>query len=453
MARAGCLLLQTATGWQIAAAGSGSCAWLAVDGGPDVTPGVLAAAVEQYVVEHRLSRRRVAIGLASQHALASGFTLANPADARNRRLMSYQLEDGLPLSAEEFVADFVIEGPQVLGVAVPTGVLAPIVAALEARGLRLQSIAPAALMAMQSLTDESRAADHDLVAWHHESRVELFGIGRRVSQWRHLSDDPRAVSRELAAIALGAERTLRVLLVNVSENIQAELSALGDVECQRRDVGSFGDQARRFAGLVLSGSATPWVELRRDGLSAGDPHRAVRGAWGLWCVSAAVLVLALNVLLWARTVQYDRAVDQAFQRRAALYRRAFPNAAVPPAVVARLQSERTRLEGERSADARLLLPPSALDVLHALLRGLPATAGLRVEQIRIEGGQFDVDAEVPSVGEAGRLADAWQKQGFAVEPPSTEQRSDGHVTVRIHGQLQAVKRASSAAITSAEAIR
>jgi hypothetical protein len=78
-----------------------------------------------------------------------------------------------------------------------------------------------------------------------------------------------------------------------------------------------------------------------------------------------------------------------------------------------------------------------MELLHALLTSLPEMTGLRVEQIRIENGQVDVDAEVVSVGDAGRLADALGRQGFAMDPPSTEQRSPMHVAVRLHGSLSA----------------
>jgi len=432
MAQAGCLLLEMAQGWQIAGAGGAAPAWQTLSNSAALGPEELAAAVERFVAAQRLPRDQVAIGLHSASAWCVGFT-ANATDLRQRRLLEYQLEDALPLAAEQFVADFLVDGAHVLGIAAEVARLEPLVSALERRGLRVQSIAPAALLAAGPALAATNGGAARLVILQEDDGVSVFRVGRQVQDWRYLPAEGAALARHVTVEALQAAGRLPARLVNVPPEFAAPLSGIDQVSCEAESGAPFAELVRQGAAAVLGGRQTPLIELRRGALSAGDPYRAVRAAGGWLLAAAALLLIGLTTFFALRAAQLEQAADTVAQRQAALYRQAFPGTTPPTAIVSRLESERAKLAGQRSDEAKIWLPPSGMNVLHSLVAALPDGIRFQVETLRIENGQIDLGLEVPSVGEAGQVATALARQGFVVEPPSTEQRAPQRVSVRLRG--------------------
>ena len=62
----------------------------------------------------------VLLAIPSAQCLAAGVPIDRPAQLRQRQTLLYQLEQCLPLAAEDVVADFINRGQEVLGVAVET---------------------------------------------------------------------------------------------------------------------------------------------------------------------------------------------------------------------------------------------------------------------------------------------------------------------------------------------
>lgn len=454
MAKPGCILRQSNAGWHVSAASGEKSDWQALanqaDGPNRAVNDDLAAIVARKTAEFVRSNglaSQVAIAVDSTTTMAARLGVSNSAETRDRRFLGYKAEELLPVAAENFEADYVQDGQNMLCVAVSTADVLPIVEALESEGLKVQTIFPAAISALQSFLQDSATTENvDLIAWQHDSNVEIFRIGTAKSgrlilrDWRHLTDaDATSLAREVAASCLryGSEdpgQPPRVAFIGVDPAFRAAVSELTQAELQINDSVSFDEQAHIGAAKALTGKAKPWIELRRGELVAGDPHRAVRKErqWCLW--AAAAFLLACATFFWMKSFQYKQHVQAIQQRQEELFREVFPQTRVPSAVASRLRSEHAKLVGARGQEAAVRLPPSALNVLHELVTGMPEDIRWQADQIRIEDGQIDIDLDVRSIGKAGALADALQNNGFTIEPPTTEHNESDAVTVRLHGR-------------------
>ena len=439
MSNHSCILLQTSEGWQLASFATQQPVWSRVQGGLEVGPHDLAEAVDRFISQSSLSRR-VLIALASHTTLAMSFEANDSSELRHRRRLSYRLEESIPVAAEDFVADFLVDGTNVCGVAVDPEGLLPIVTALDERDVHVQSIVPMALQALQSLLETGGIREHDpqtfnLIAWQNGSQLEIFRLEQRLNDWFHLPADAGSLVSWVGAQWLRCSDPLRVLLIDCDLGLQESLQRLDGLKVQSIESVSMMAFAFQGAWATASGKRRPWIELLRGELTMGDPHRSTRGARNLCWAAAALLILAMTIFGAVRSYQYQRQARSSQQRQVAMFQETFPNSRVPTAVVSRLTSEYRKLLGARGEEAAVRLPPSALNVLYKLVAGLPPDLRLQVEQIRIENGQIDLDVKVRSVGAAGQVADAIQNHGFVVEPPTTEQRGTDTVLATIRGDL------------------
>lgn len=438
MTKNGSILRQSDDGWQIAAATGEPVAWQTVHGSGVVDAARLAKEAAEFVTARGLSKN-VAVAIDSKSAFAAKFVAANPAELRDRRLLGYKIEELLPIAAEDFAADFLHEGNEVLGIVTPVRDLLPIIAGLERQGLQVQSISPTVISALQSLFEKSGKPPCDLLLWQEGESLELFDVGRRLRDWQHLPAEPTALVQQIGARLLRMPGQVKIGLVNVDDALRGALTRMEQVELHVVDAPPLFELARQGASQALFGKAKPWVELRQGQLMAGDPHRAVRNDWQRCVWATAVLLLASAFFFWMRSRQYERQILNSQSHQEELFRQVFPDARVPNAVAARLKSEHRKLMGARGSDAAVEQPASALNVLHELVMGMPEDLRLQVQQIRIEDGKIDLDLNLRTVGNAGELADALQKHGFSIDHPTTEQHEPKVVTVRINGKLDSAR--------------
>jgi type II secretory pathway component PulL len=425
-------VLQTAAGWQATALAS-----RAAETWNEGTPAEFAERLAAFVAKHGVATNRILLGVRSQAVLVAGFQ-APPADQRDRRTLGYQLESRLPLAAEEMAADFLREGDHVLGVCIETKTWLPRIVALESRGLRVQSISPAALLALQSLLNEGDWNRADVVLWQDGSAVELWRMANgRIMGWQHLEADPAIVDRHLAVESLTAGAPLRVAIINGAE-LRVGLRSLERPEfvLTTRDTKPLAEHAIAQADAVLRGAETPWIELRRDELAAGDPYRAVRGSLHLLAAAAAIFLITLAAAFFVKDWQYRAELARLTDEQAQYFRSAFPNTRIPGAVVARMRSEHAKLKGSRNAAADIKVPLPAMRVLVELLNALPSHEAFAVRELRIEDGQIDLDLRLRQHASVNNIVAGLESRGFAVNAPATARQDDASVTCRIFGELQ-----------------
>lgn len=438
MTKRGCVLRQSDSGWSIAIASatesSNDADWHSVS----TSSRSLADAVADFVAEHQLSHS-VFLALDSKSVLPAKFSVSNSSELRDRRALSYRLEELLPVAAEDFEAHFFVDGNDVLGVATPTKELIPLLTALDERGLHVQSISPTALIGMDSLLGEKHRPTGELIVWQNEDAIDVFRVGQRIGSWWNLPSEAEPLQRLMASLLVRKRSTLSVSLLNASDEIRNALHNMPQIEAQSIDTLRLAEHARRGAAKVLGGRINASCELRQDKLITGDRHRDLRTdmRWLQWSLAGLLLVAAF--FFWMRSRQYDNMVLTATEGQRTLFQEVFPDSRVPSAIVSRLKSEKAKLAGASGSGAAIEQPESALTVLYDLLAALPETLRVQVQQLRIEDGEIYLDVNTRSVGIASELADAFEKSGFSIEPPTTEQLDAKQVAVRINGRMSTVK--------------
>lgn len=434
MSDQGCFLLQDSDGWQIAAVGTDHATFHRPEYDRDETPESLAQAVEEFVRDRGLSNSSVVIGVSSTSTLAGSFQL-RPEDQRARRTLKYELESVLPLAAEEIVADYVCSGKQVFGVSIRIETWLPIIIELEVRGLRVQSISPVALLALQSYLDQAESNPADLVLWQDNATFDLFRCrDKAVSKWCHFQEDAHAATRQLAVESLNHPGAEQCELINTPDGF---VKVGSGIEFRDIKTGTLAEHALQTAAAILQGVKSPLVELRREELAAGDPNRAVRGSLQFLYVAAAIFLVALTSVFWIKSAQNQRRTDEALQQQVADFREAFPQSRVPTAVLSRLRSEHAKLAGARRGKGNVEFPVSALHVLFEFLSALPENQRYRFRECRIEDGTIDLDVELRSHNEANVLVSSFENRGFSVTAPTTVQQSEKTISSRIFADIRA----------------
>ncbi len=203
MARTGWLLMETSTGYRLAKAGAEAIlAEVAVSRGAE--PDEIAAAVQQTLHEQGYHGEPTVLALASQSTLAATVEHTGRSMARSHHAMSYALEELLPLAAEETACDFVPFDHRALGVAVEVSTLRPVLSALEQSGVRVVSIVPVALLALQQQVEAVRPRGRRIVVWQEDETLDLFElINGKPHGWRTIPASPEALQREITICRLG----------------------------------------------------------------------------------------------------------------------------------------------------------------------------------------------------------------------------------------------------------
>src|SRR5688572_5117402 len=131
----------------------------------DVTAPEIAAAVHDELRRQAYPGDGVLLAIPSHWCLAARIPLAG-LPPRDRDAMLYRLEEKLPLAAEAVTADFIPDATNenALGVCIPNDRAAPLVDALEAAGVAIQSISPLALLALQASRSFDQPGRHR-IAW------------------------------------------------------------------------------------------------------------------------------------------------------------------------------------------------------------------------------------------------------------------------------------------------
>jgi type II secretory pathway component PulL len=277
-----------------------------------------------------------------------------------------------------------------------------------------------------------------VIVWQDEADLELWRrAGQRITAWQHLDADPTALAQHLAVAALAASSPLRAVLINGSTELRAELqaAALSEIELATRETRPIAEHAALQADAVLRGEA-PWIELRRGELASGDPYRNVRRSLRLVMAAAAVFLITLTGVFFAKDWRQRNELARLTQQQAEAFRQAFPSARVPAAVVARMRSEHAKLQASRTAAKEVKPPTPALRVLVELLHALPAGEPFAVRELRIEDGQIDLDVHLRQHAGVNQIVESLEARGFAVSAPATARQDDASVSCRIFGELQ-----------------
>lgn len=400
----------------------------------------VADGVQQALHDQGYTGDAILLGLASETCQAAALRLNLQISARDHKALTYALEEKLPLSAEDFVADFLTTDPRsttTLGVAVETVEVAPLLQALEDRGIVVDSLTPTALLALQGHLESQGSDQTCVVLWQNGQRIEWFLVeDGQPTDWRVLPADAISLRRELRVTTLNRVGPLPVVSYHLDVDLLASVSDVYELPSDQPQDTTLKNAAVTHAYRVLSGQSKSWIELRRGVLAPSDPYRAIRGVVRFTTVAVVILLIALTVSFLLRSYRYQQLAEQIQKQQGQLFAQLLPGQPVPVGIRSRLESEYVKLAGIAGQNVDLPATPSALDTLHALLSSVPDSPHLGVLELRLDpDGQLLLDARVPSHGDAARLATAMEAGGFQVEPPRSEQLADRTVLVTIIASL------------------
>ena len=216
--------------------------------------------------------RDVLLALPSRDCLCASIkTLDLPARQR-REAMLYRFEEKLPVSAEEIAADFVAGDANALGVAVEKRLLDPLIAAIEAAGMRVAGAFPASLLALQHWVEMEGAVSSpaEMVLWSDgASNAELFLLREgRPAAWFMLPEVVDDVSRHVQVMLLSEPRATRLVGCGISSDISSRLTELG-VNVAETNSLALRDAAIKSGVMVLADKRQAWVNLGGSGASGG----------------------------------------------------------------------------------------------------------------------------------------------------------------------------------------
>ncbi len=336
-----------------------------------------------------------------------------------RKAMDYRLEEHLPLSAEDSVADYVELGNgQALGICCQRLRLETILAEFAEQGVPVRQIVPTALLVTAAVARSCRADAVVVVDSHDQPEsldwIELSRSGPE--QWRWLADDRQALSRCIATWAEEKDAPRRLVILGSADGVEVPEPV------ERIDPDEDGLEAAALAAAADAADGAGWVNLRtgplaiREGLGPGDKPVAA-------LVSAlVVLLLSLTVGMYWRAMAYDDLAASFSREQMDVFRRSVPGQPVPLNVPARLASERRRLAGLGGAvgveGAEPVRTESALVHLRNVLQALPRDTRFRILDLNIQPDRITVIGQARSFVEAERLTVDLRKSGRYEVPPA-----------------------------------
>lgn len=425
--------------WRFSRCGDGA-ETIPVDTPPDSGPEALAADISAAMRDAGYDAEDVLLQISSDSCLSAAIDLSRLPRRPSREMLTYELESGLPVAAEEIVADFITPtgvAAEALGIAVQTEKHRPLLDALEAEGIAVSSIVPRALLAFQSLRADQLPEEPGFVVWQGGDRLEVFQIRNRCPvRWSVLPATVEALLPLLRIAAMNCESGIDVhlfgcdddLIRSLNECVQAPETPELRMSVFRAP--DFDEAAGASAAAVLKGAA-PLVELRRDALANPRARQAARAMMRTATAAVALLLLALTAALWWRGQRYDVLADDYYRQQTEVFRQILPDERVPVGIRSRLESEAAKARGTSGAAAELPTLDSAIEALAAALAALPEDCRLNLREIEVTGRYVSLDGAVPELGDVSRIVSLMQSAGFDAPTPPTQQSPDQGVTFQL----------------------
>lgn len=423
--------------WHVGAVGPGGPEFATAELTPDASPEQVAKAVAKMLSDAGYGGTGVLLALPSEWVLAARVDASELPQKARRQALVFKLEEELPVSAEEIVADFVGAEDRPLGLCVQTQAVWPFVQALEAEGIAVQSIVPAALLALGEV--ERQIGQASVVLWSEGERVNLITLADgHPAAWELLPPEPAGILRELKMMSAGKADRLQVW-ASVDPALEEQLRPAEELAQVTFTQVSMTDAAVRAAERVLGGLQAPPADFRRDAMAIADPLRQVRPAINAALVAAMLFFFVIAAAFYIRGSGYDELATRYLDEQQQLYREAFPSARLPSGPAKPLiESEYRRVRGQTSGASEALPTKSALHTLRDVMTSLAPDVRYQLDHAEFRDKDFRVTGTVRTYEDAGKLAGALRRAGgLAVHDPTTNRQSDGNWSFSISGTVLA----------------
>ncbi|MEZ6192074.1 MAG: hypothetical protein R3C45_12420 [Phycisphaerales bacterium] len=352
----------------------------------------------------------VLLALPSTWCAAASIPTDNLPRKDRRNAMAYRLEEMLPVAAEQFAADFVLNGKEALGVCVFLDKIKPITDAIESSGIYINAIIPTAMLLAQDYVYGNQAPPCDVLVWRHDGwcdTVMLDELCKQPISWSMLPDEPKFLTLHLNLLAVRGREVRGVAMIGGDAGASAaepEMMHIHDNMNVCTD--DPFHRATRCAGRILADQIMPWVNLKGNQLGASGRAQLIRKPFKAAMVAMVLLLMCLNAAFLWRAQQYKSLSDQFHAQERTLYTDLYPGQTPPLAISMRLEGEYKKISGMRGKSDSLPPPPATLSLLHAVLDQLPEDIRFRIMEIRIEDDSVYLDGQARSHGDVGSIAKA-----------------------------------------------
>lgn len=371
----------------------------------------------------------IVIGLSSQHC----FTIYRDRDQRkplkSRQLISYELEDCVPIDADELSIAPIASNDGTLFIAASGSDVAEFVNSSVSPERFTAAVTPIALLAIAGLKREIELEGSDLVIWVNHDFADLLWIRHGVIVgWRWCAVDALSIDQCIDRSSSQAETDTpdRTILVNVSDQLTDRLALDSDVLRLEFDQEVLAEQE---AEQICRGNCVPIADLRNGPLVPDRPFFSIAGP--LQAFLFALVMMQVSVIIAAcyraSRMQGDAVVH--FQSQAEAFRSVFPDQPVPVGILSRLESEHRRLSGTKGiGKSRVPDQGSVIPLTHQLLSALPGRDSTKFELLRIDLGGSTIrslSGNVLSYGDLEEIAGNLREAGFDVPAVAGTKTSAG----------------------------
>jgi hypothetical protein len=329
----------------------------------------------------------------------------------NAKSLLYLLEEKIPWPAELIVADFIRhdQTKTALGVCIKTDRIRPFIEALEAEGIPVQTVTPAAILAAQNAVEDSQL---QLLRLDSPTGTDLFIIDNGAPKaWASASTDPADVALQTSLLSLDLPETIATI-AHSSED--------------------FEPLVLRSAHSLMHAGRTPWIDLRRGDLAASDSLRLHRRPLNALLAAATILLFTTAAFFLWRAHQFDKQAQSAAQQLTDTFSAHYPAWDPPPNVKAVIESEHRRLVSAPASDLPAHATDSALTTLYAILANLPDNSSFNLQRLTANPDSLDIEAQLTSYEDADAIAAAARKAGLNVPPPQVRKEPSGLWSLTLH---------------------
>ena len=424
--------------WRIGSAGEGGIELIDLTIHEEATSEQIAEAIEANVDKEKV--RELILALPSEWCLCASIN-ARPEGRGWRRELLFELEEQLPLAAEDVVGDFIVLDDRCIGICTEVSRLRLLIDALESRGFYVGSICPAALLALQNRMSHRDAEAANAMLWSAGGHVDMFLLkaGKPIA-WHVIPSEPHDVANRLKMLAYSrATEQISLLGDSVSQEIIDCCLELPNVQImtETEPTGDLYQHACDSAALVAAGKLKPIVDLRRDALASRYRFRRINTAihTAIACFIIMLFVLG-GSMLWM-SYQYEDQVNQIRQQLNVDYKRGLPSGRPTErtsVMTKELEDELSILQAQSGNASGIIQTSSALRVLTDLVSSYPQDVHFRLLKLRISANEIRMEGEAQTHQHPSRIVEAISRSGkFDMDPPRTASLSGRGVSFNIRG--------------------
>lgn len=395
----------------------------------------VAEAIAGALASHDVPSTDIALLLDSNLALAARFSIESPRQLRRPDAMLFELEEWLPVAAEDLSATYVRDGLNVLAVAAARPDIQQLAEALEDQGVDIDLVTPLVTLAVASHIEQDRRNEPYAVLWlRQDGSGDLVQISSaRLASWQFLPNAQRNLVREWQYESLRGAAEIPIHIYHSGKLPSAllnELTHVDMVETTVCDGDPLVEPALEALQAIRSGIQEPVAALPQ--ITATSRFQQPLAKEVRLVLGTLVLLLgSLAFVNWRAAQQSTSSSQQAQIAAEDVFREVLPGARLRTGVRSRLESELAKLAGVRGSASESELAGSALPLLYDLLVSLPEEMRFRLLEIRVEEDELHVTGEVRSFADADRIAGALRGRGLQVTPPTTQRLPTEGVSFRL----------------------